>query len=114
MKPFKPVEIVLVDSSLQINDQLLADRQEPVILRGCSIGPCLEKWSPEFLQSTGATKLVKVHRSKEPQLDFRNKNFTYETVRFSDLVKYCSEPSNQEAEDNLEYWYLRSLGEDPR
>lgn len=81
----------------------------PLILRGIDIGPCLKNWTlPHLLSSPEAEKKVKVHRSRDFRLDFLKKNFTYDTVSFGELVRRCSDP-----QEKL-FWYLRSLGEDPR
>jgi tRNA wybutosine-synthesizing protein 5 len=52
-------------------------QREPVILRGLNIGPCTEKWSPEYLAVKGGERDVKIHVSKTAQMDFINKNFMY-------------------------------------
>jgi len=90
----------------------------------------MEKWTIDYLVNVNPEKKVKVHKSDTPQLNFREKNFSYETVSFSDLIKSCtssevSENSNCNPESGEEkkdsskivannFWYLRSLGEDPR
>jgi len=93
--------------------RIVGDHRVPVILRGVDLGLAQTKWTSEYLISAteevgGTPKKVKVHRSFNSRLDFRRKNFSYETVSFSELVKRCSDPGEKE------FWYLRSLGEDPR
>src|ERR1051326_7495798 len=106
MQPPHPLRILCVTSPLT----LPIDKEEryPLILRGLDIGPCSSSWSSEYLrQSQEANKLVKVHKSREFRLDFRTKNFNYETLSFGQLIDKCEK-------DKEHYWYLRSLGEDPR
>ncbi len=55
--------------------------------------------------------IEQIHRSSTPQLDFRNKNFKYETIPFSALIEQCSAENSGTPSD---YLYLRSLGDDPR
>ncbi|CAL8072283.1 unnamed protein product [Orchesella dallaii] len=91
--------------------------RKPVVIRGCDIGPCKEKWSPEYLISNcPPEKKVKVHKSKERQLDFRRKNFIYDTISFRHLIWLCSGIESEEVEEEKYqyFWYLRSIGEDPR
>ncbi|CAG7827609.1 unnamed protein product [Allacma fusca] len=109
MQPTKPIDIITLDSAQSVDEDVICGREEPVVIRGFNLGDCLTKWTPEYLRAKGSDKLVKVHRSPYKRLDFRRKNFAYETVTFSDLVKHCSEGS-----ESKDYWYLRSLGEDPR
>lgn len=93
--------------------------RRPVILRGYDIGPCRTKWTPEYLISKCPEgKKVKVHKSKEKRLDFRRKNFVYDTISFGELIQLCSgvkrEGEEIEEEKGTYFWYLRSIGEDPR
>ncbi|ODM96624.1 tRNA wybutosine-synthesizing protein 5 [Orchesella cincta] len=93
------------------------ETRKPVVIRGYDIGLCREKWTPEFLISNcPPEKKVKVHKSKERQLDFRRKNFVYDTVSFRHLIWLCSGIRSEEVEkDKYQYfWYLRSIGKDPR
>ncbi|CAL1582639.1 unnamed protein product [Knipowitschia caucasica] len=90
-------------------------KRRPAVLRGVSLGPCLEKWSPDYLREQGAELEVKVHVSTVPAMDFLHKNFVYKTLPFSEFVKRASERKHSEfflCED--ESYYLRSLGEDAR
>lgn len=91
--------------------------REPVILRGFDLGPCRERWkNSDYLISCSEGKRVKVHKSKENRLDFRRKNFVYDTISFRDLILLCegTEGEGIEEEKRGYFWYLRSLGEDPR
>lgn len=92
------------------------DKREPVVLRGFHIGPCRDRWTPEYLISHCCDKNVKVHKSKEKALDFRKKNFVYETISFRHLILLCSGLRAEDVDEDKYnyYWYLRSIGEDPR
>ncbi|KAM9365035.1 tRNA wybutosine-synthesizing protein 5 [Pholidichthys leucotaenia] len=87
----------------------------PALLRGVSLGPCVKKWTPDYLRVKGGDKDVKIHVSTEPKMDFLHKNFVYKTLTFNEFVKRASEKKHSDfflCED--ESYYLRSLGEDVR
>ncbi|XP_076012235.1 tRNA wybutosine-synthesizing protein 5 [Genypterus blacodes] len=89
--------------------------RRPVVLRGVNLGPCVERWSVDFLAQKGGDKEVKVHVSTVPKMDFLRKNFVYKTLPFNDFIKRASESKHSNfflCED--ESYYLRSLGEDVR
>ncbi|KAI3355918.1 hypothetical protein L3Q82_004461 [Scortum barcoo] len=89
--------------------------RRPAVLRGWSLGSCLEKWTVEYLGQKGGDKEVKIHVSAVPQMDFLHKNFVYKTLPFNEFVKRASEKKHSDfflCED--ESYYLRSLGEDVR
>jgi len=50
------------------------------VLRGIDIGPCVEKWTVNYLAEKGGNKEVKIHVAKTTQMDFINKNFMYKYV----------------------------------
>ncbi|TWW80320.1 tRNA wybutosine-synthesizing protein 5 [Takifugu flavidus] len=90
-------------------------QRKPAVLKGVNLGPCLEKWTVEYLRQKGSDKEVKIHVSTVPQMDFLRKNFAYKTLPFSEFVKRASERKHSDfflCED--ESYYLRSLGEDVR
>ncbi|WAR09939.1 TYW5-like protein [Mya arenaria] len=102
---------------------IYAERQ-PVVLRGLELGPCMERWTVDYLAENGGEKEVKIHVSQTPQMDFINKNFMYrsdssdlstKSLPFCDLVKRASQDFQAEyfAEETEKY-YLRALGDDPR
>ncbi|XP_056885730.1 tRNA wybutosine-synthesizing protein 5 [Takifugu flavidus] len=99
-------------------DSFLQDiypERKPAVLKGVNLGPCLEKWTVEYLRQKGSDKEVKIHVSTVPQMDFLRKNFAYKTLPFSEFVKRASERKHSDfflCED--ESYYLRSLGEDVR
>ncbi|KAJ8012438.1 hypothetical protein DPEC_G00042770 [Dallia pectoralis] len=89
--------------------------RRPVVLRGVALGPCLDKWTLEYLAERGGMCGVKVHVSTVPQLDFRNKNFVYRTLPFDKFIQRAAEKKHPDfflCEE--ERYYLRSLGEDVR
>ncbi|XP_013388936.1 tRNA wybutosine-synthesizing protein 5 [Lingula anatina] len=96
--------------------QHIYPKRIPVVLRGISIGPCVKKWTPDYLSSVpGSEKDVKIHVSPSHQMDFINKNFAYRTLPFSEFVKRAAREKHEEyffTED--EKYYLRALGDDPR
>lgn len=90
-------------------------RRRPAVLRGVPLGPCLEKWTVDYLREKGGDKTVKVHVASTPQMDFLHKNFLYRTLEFDQFVQRASEDQHSEffiSKD--ESYYLRSLGEDAR
>ncbi|XP_060909926.1 tRNA wybutosine-synthesizing protein 5 isoform X1 [Labrus mixtus] len=90
-------------------------QRRPAVLRGMDLGPCLEKWTAEYLTEKGGDKEVKIHVSTVPQMDFLHKNFAYKTLPFKEFVKRASEKTHCDyflCKD--ESYYLRSLGEDVR
>lgn len=56
---------------------LVCFQRRPAVLRGVSLGPCLGKWTVEYLGQKGGDKEVKIHVSAVPQMDFLRKNFAY-------------------------------------
>ncbi|XP_077393084.1 tRNA wybutosine-synthesizing protein 5 isoform X2 [Festucalex cinctus] len=90
-------------------------QRKPAVLRGVRLGPCVEKWTVDYLAQKGGGKEVKVHVSSVPQMNFLQKNFVYRTLPFDEFVKRTSEEKHADfflCED--ESYYLRSLGEDVR
>ncbi|XP_054643231.1 tRNA wybutosine-synthesizing protein 5 isoform X2 [Dunckerocampus dactyliophorus] len=88
---------------------------KPAVLRGVYLGPCVDKWTVEYLGQKGGEKEVKIHVSTVPQMNFLQKNFVYRTLPFNEFVKRTSEKKHSDfflCED--ESYYLRSLGEDAR
>lgn len=50
------------------------------MLKGVPLGPCLEKWTVDYLAAKGGDREVKIHVSSVPQMDFLHKNFKYRCV----------------------------------
>jgi tRNA wybutosine-synthesizing protein 5 len=87
----------------------------PVILRGNDIGPCIRKWTPEYLSKAVGNKPVKIHVSESGQMNFLTKNFAYKTLAFDQVIKRAAEDCHDEYFiSKKEVYYLRSLGNDPR
>ncbi|KAL6852235.1 hypothetical protein J3F83DRAFT_564011 [Trichoderma novae-zelandiae] len=79
---------------------------KPVILKGCDIGQCQRKWSPDFLVSQiGADEKFVIHESYEDTgaLDFNSKNFKYVTDSFGSIMSKLRSGSRV---------YLRALSRD--
>lgn len=90
--------------------QNIAARRAPVVLTGLDIGQAPWKWTPEYLSTLDGVpqKLVSVHVSEDPKLDFVRKNFKYEVMPFGELLSKVTDASSGE------FFYLRSIGENPR
>ncbi|XP_072541347.1 tRNA wybutosine-synthesizing protein 5 [Salminus brasiliensis] len=89
--------------------------RRPAVLKGVPLGPCLEKWTVDYLTVKGRDREVKIHVSSVPQMDFLHKNFIYRTLPFSEFVQRAAATEHPEffiSKD--ESYYLRSLGEDAR
>ncbi|XP_041662218.1 tRNA wybutosine-synthesizing protein 5 isoform X2 [Cheilinus undulatus] len=102
-----------VDKDIFLRD--IYPQRRPAVLRGVNLGPCLEKWTIDYLTDKGGDKEVKIHVSTVPQMDFLHKNFAYKTLPFKEFVKRASEKKHSHfflCEE--ESYYLRSLGEDVR
>lgn len=94
----------------------ICSKRLPALLKAVDVGPCLEKWTPEFLVENTKDKEVRVHVSTSPRLDFINKNFAYKSVTLDELIERIFYPRRKNSwflsED--EFYYLRSLGGNPR
>ncbi|XP_066543085.1 tRNA wybutosine-synthesizing protein 5 isoform X2 [Hoplias malabaricus] len=94
---------------------MLIKNRKPTVLKGVPLGPCVEKWTVEYLAKMGGDKEVKIHVSTVPQMDFLHKNFIYRTLTFNEFVQRAASTEHTEffiTKD--ESYYLRSLGEDAR
>ncbi|XP_041473533.1 tRNA wybutosine-synthesizing protein 5-like [Lytechinus variegatus] len=94
---------------------VIYQKRNPAVIRGLDIGPCVEKWTAEYLASQGGDTEVKIHVSPSSKMDFINKNYAYRSLPFSELIHRCAKEVQEDFffEKN-ELYYLRSLGEDPR
>jgi len=86
----------------------------PVILRGAGIGACTTLWTAKSRQESHCA-------SWKMRMNFIEKNFKYVEMEFGEFVNKCSKITNDEVsrksengEEDEEYFYLRSLGTDPR
>lgn len=65
------------------------------MLRGVNLGPCLEKWTVEYLRQKGSDKEVKIHVSTVPQMDFLRKNFVYKWAVSHKRTQKCRDKPPQ-------------------
>ncbi|KAL3464240.1 hypothetical protein BJX64DRAFT_255277 [Aspergillus heterothallicus] len=80
--------------------QVLAEGQ-PVVIKGCDIGPCTELWTKDYLvKAVGADRKVVVHQSESENMSFQTKNFAYKTKDFGTFMDEVHAGGRQ---------YLRSL-----
>jgi hypothetical protein len=56
---------------------LINSKREPFILKNFDLGPCVQKWSVDYLKSVVKDKQVKIHVSSVSDMDFLKKNFIY-------------------------------------
>ncbi|KAF2227000.1 hypothetical protein BDZ85DRAFT_56886 [Elsinoe ampelina] len=77
---------------------------QPAIIEGLDLGPCLSKWTPQYLKDTvGHDRNVVIHDSGTPKMNFQSKNFAYKTVPFGTFL--------DDAEGGR-HVYLRALSSD--
>ena len=87
--------------------------RRPAILRNFrSIGSCLERWKdPCYLQEKLEDKVAKIHKVEKEladQMDFRTKNFQYQSLPMADLIQHIFQPRD----DHKFAYYLRWVGDD--
>ncbi|XP_062862312.1 tRNA wybutosine-synthesizing protein 5 [Trichomycterus rosablanca] len=103
-----------VDKDLFLNK--IYPLRKPAVLKGVPLGPCLEKWTVDYLAAKGGAQEVKLHVSSVPQMDFLHKNFIYRKLPFDKFVQRAAAETDHEeffiSKD--ESYYLRSLGDDAR
>lgn len=87
-----------------------AARRVPAVVTGLDIGQAPWKWTPAYMASLEGVpeKLVSVHVSDVPKLDFVRKNFKYEVMPFGELLEKVAD------ETDAKFYYLRSIGENAR
>jgi len=87
-----------------------AARRVPAVVTGLDIGQAPWKWTPAYVASLKGVpdKLVSVHVSDVPKLDFVRKNFKYEVMPFGQLLEKVAD------ENDPKFYYLRSIGENAR
>ncbi|CAL8240768.1 unnamed protein product [Merluccius merluccius] len=102
-----------VDGDIFLRD--IYPQRQPAVLRGVDLGPCLQKWTAEYLGQQGGDRDVKIHVSTVPRMDFLKKNFVYKTLPFHEFVKRASETKHSLFFlTDEESYYLRSLADDVR
>ncbi|PVH80226.1 LCM-domain-containing protein [Cadophora sp. DSE1049] len=82
----------------------ILESSTPVIVEKANIGPCLTKWTTEYLkEKVGIEREVIVHEASTQHMDFKSKNFSYTNKRFGDVMDQIQEGQKL---------YLRSLSTD--
>lgn len=99
----QPTEIPI--ERLTLTDETTFDHiratNKPAVLTNLDLGPCVTKWTPEYLKQTlGPDLPVIVHASPTPKMSFTSKNFTYETQPLSTFLDSIATGA---------HLYLRSL-----
>jgi len=90
--------------------------REPVVFTGIDIGSCAQTWTPQYLlekSPTLANAKVSAHVSSSANFDFARKNFKYETLVGRDFLQKVVRSASS-LSSKAEFFYLRSLGADPR
>ncbi len=89
-------------------------QRRPVVLRGLQLGPCVHKWTdPDYLVANVPDDLkVKVHVTKDANMDFRAKNFRYSVLPLSDVFRLTQKQPSTDGDGEL--YYLRDVGQDAR
>ena len=87
----------------------LCPLREPAVLRGCPLGDCTHTWSPAYLTARLAGLVRPVHVTRETNMNFLQRNFTYDTMELSQLVTRASQVPSQEGEEKF---YLRAVSEE--
>lgn len=103
----KQPDIAIINYNANPNLQSLINKRKPFIIDNFQIGECYTKWTCDYLQKAIGHVNVKIHESTNPQMNFIKKNFIYTTLSMKDLIEKIET-------DHLKYYYLRSLGSDPR
>ncbi|KAI6659323.1 tRNA wybutosine-synthesizing protein 5-like [Oopsacas minuta] len=94
--------------------EFLQTTRLPHLIQGFDIGPCKELWTSEYLHSVCSSNLVSVMVSLQPLLEFAPKNYEYKSMPLNELCKLCGISHDLESASKMkEYYYLRSLGENP-
>ncbi len=57
--------------------ELIGSKREPFVLKNFNLGPCVQKWTVDYLKSVVKDKQVKIHVSSVSNMDFIKKNFIY-------------------------------------
>lgn len=85
----KPVEIYNYSTKEEFLEYV-SETRKPLIVKGLSLGPCIEKWSIEYLAETVANIPVTVHVSPTGKMSFLKKNFTYMKLPFNEFLYRAS------------------------
>ena len=95
--------------------EFLQTTRLPHLIRGFDIGACIQLWTPAYLHSVCNSNLVSAMVSSNPLLEFAPKNYEYKSIPLNELCTLCGNSQDKpgHATDKKEYYYLRSLGENP-
>ena len=75
--------------------------REPAVLRGCPLGPCTDTWSPAYLTARLAGLVRPVHVTRETNMNFLQRNFSYHNMELCQLVALASHDPIQEGEEKF-------------
>ena len=94
--------------------EFLQSTRVPHLIQGFDIGACRQLWTPAYLHSVCSSNLVSAMVSCNPLLEFSPKNYEYKSIPLNELCTLCGISQDSElATEKKEYYYLRSLGENP-
>ena len=98
---------ITVELSIPIlpSPPLLLHTQEPVILRGLPLGPCLTKWTIDYIKGRGPDEPVSAHICTSSKMSFCPRNFEFGVMPWSEMIDRCL---------NKEFIYFRAIGSNPR
>ena len=88
-----PIETTVKKSAIQTAADLdsIIEASKPTIITGVNLGSCIDKWSPEYLESkVGTERSVVVHDATSKTMNFLAKDFKYTTLRFDDFLAKIS------------------------
>ncbi len=111
MSRLKEIKSYTLDSQFA---QHIQKNREPAILRQFDFGPCVELWKhQEYLRSKLEGIAAKVHvvdKDQVDKMDFKSKNFKYDTIGMEELVDKVFD----DTDSSEKAYYLRWIGSDPR
>ncbi|KAK5103653.1 tRNA methyltransferase ppm2 [Lithohypha guttulata] len=97
---FENVQQTEIQSSEQFAN--VVRYNEPRLLSNLDFGPCVQKWSPSYLQDAiSSERTVVVHDACKSRMNFQRKDFTYKNMSWSQFLTRLA--------DEDSHLYLRSL-----
>eukprot|EP00916_Digyalum_oweni_P024093 GHVL01039870.1.p2 GENE.GHVL01039870.1~~GHVL01039870.1.p2 ORF type:complete len:305 (-),score=60.44 GHVL01039870.1:184-1098(-) len=81
-------------------------RQTPVVYRNLDIGSCVEKWTPDYINSKIGEEYASIHICDNPYFNFKKHNFKYELMRMSDFIEIAKKTNKK----SKKFYYFRQLG----
>lgn len=77
---------------------------KPVVLEGCGLGTCIQKWNSAYITANvGPQRRIVVHEASSSTMDFNSRNFSYTTKDFASFMAEVEKGRRQ---------YLRALSEE--